>query len=165
MSRNTGRFLSLLSANGSDATYHRESGGDPCPCLVDGFRDPQWHEDNPTAPVCNEQGRINVTVVSGVVKAFVQPIQSTRATRLSTEYIEAMFGTEIEADDQLGVFPITWGGINLDFRDWSQAGEDYVLYDGRRFIVVNANKMPDTDGDPNHHWEVALRLLKTERPA
>jgi hypothetical protein len=62
------------------------------------------------------------------------------------------------------MFPLEWSGTVLDFRDWSEAGEDYILFDSRRFTIVNANKMPDPDGGGFHHWEVALRLMKTERP-
>jgi hypothetical protein len=67
----------------------------------------------------------------------------------------------IEADDHLGIFPITWGGTFLNFSDWSQSGDDFIEYDGRRYFVVNANKIPDPgDGNPDHHWEVGLRLIE-----
>lgn len=161
---NVAQFLSVLSAEGQDATYHRESGGDPCPCLTpEGFPDMKWHEDNPAEPMHNEQGKINVVVINVPVKGFIQPIQSTRATRLSGEYIFAVFG-EVQADDHLGIFPLEWGTTTLDFYDWSQVGEDFIMYDGRRFLVVNANKIPDPSGGDFHHWEVGMRLIKTERP-
>jgi hypothetical protein len=96
------------------------------------------------------------------VRGFVQPIQSTRATRLSTEILTQLFG-EVLADDHLGIFPCEWAGVTLNFRDWSQAGEEYVEYDGRKFLVVNSNKIPDPDdGNPNHHWECGLRLITSE---
>lgn len=108
--------------------------------------------------LCNEEGLIAVPVEFNV-KGFVQPIQSTRATRLNAEILTEMFG-EVQADDHLGILPCTWLGNPLDFREWSQSGDEYVVYDGRRFMVVNSNKIPDPDdGNPNHHWEVGLRLI------
>jgi hypothetical protein len=70
----------------------------------------------------------------------------------------------VQSDDKLGVFPCEWYGSTLDFDNWSDAGEDFVVYDDRRFMVVAADKLPDIDGNPNHHYEVGLRLMKTERP-
>lgn len=158
-------FTQLLRKSGSDAVFHREGSMVPCPCRTpEGFRDPLWHMENPQAQWCNEAGMLanNATTVNVIVKAFVQPIQSTRATRLSTEYVEQMFGT-VEADDHLGIFPCEWMKISLNFRGWSRSGEDYIEYDGQRFLVVNANKIPDpSDGNPNHHWEVGLRLISDE---
>jgi hypothetical protein len=89
----------------------------------------------------------------------MQPIQSTRATRLSTEQLIQMFG-EIQADDHLGILPYEWLGVVLNFREWGRAGEDYVEYNGQRFTVVNANLIPDpSDGNPSHHWEIGCRLV------
>ncbi len=156
-------FLTLLETNGSDVGYHRESTMVPCPCRTpEGFRDPEWHLANPSEPVCNAEGMLpGPGDVTKMVKGFIQPIQSTRATRLSAEYVEQLFG-EVEADDHLGMLPIQWGTTTLDFYAWSQTGSDYIEYDGRRFLVVNANKLPDpSDGNPNHHWEVGLRLIRT----
>lgn len=158
-------FINLLNVNGSTCRYVRNNSLIPCPCLTpEGFRDPIWHVENPTEPICNEQGMLadpsNTVDIS--IKGFVQPIQSTRATRLSTEYLEQLFG-QVEADDHLGIFPCVWGSTTLEFREWSQSGEDFVEYDGERFLVINANKIPDPDGgDPNHHWEVGLRLISDE---
>ena len=162
---NVPRFLNRLSISGSDTVYHREEGTLPCPCRTPlGYRDPKWHALNPAAPVCNEQGMLTQTVTQAVVKAFVQPVQAGAVRRLTTEYAQQLFG-EVQMDDHLGIFPLVWGGVTLIFYDWSQSGEDYVLYDGRRFLVVSANKIPDpADGLP-HHWEVGLRLMKTERPS
>jgi hypothetical protein len=159
-----GSFVALASQRGSSVLFHRADSMIPCPCRTpEGFRDPEWHDANPTQPVCNEEGMLpdptNTTEIT--VKAFVQPIQSTRATRLSAEYLTQMFG-EIQSDDHLGIFPVDWQGKSLNFADWSQAGEDYIEYAGRRFIVVNANLIPDpSDGNPRHHWEVGLRLIGT----
>ena len=158
-------FLNLVNVNGSTCRYRRVDSMIPCPCLTpEGFRDPIWHSENPLEPICDENGMLpdpdNTVDIS--VKGFVQPIQSTRATRLSTEYIEQMFG-QIQADDHLGIFPCVWSNKTLDFRNWSQSGEDFIEYDGQRFNVVNANKIPDPDGgDPNHHWEVGLRLINDQ---
>lgn len=158
-------FLATLTANGSDARYRRVDSMIPCPCLTpEGFRDPIWHSENSTQPMCDENGMLPdpAATIDVIVKAWVQPIQSTRATRLSSEYIEQMFG-QVQADDHLGIFPCLWSGNNLDFRNWSQSGEDFIEYDGQRFLVVNANKIPDPDGgDPNHHWEVGLRLISDD---
>lgn len=159
-------FLGLLQTNGSSVLFHRVDSMVPCPCrTAEGFRDPEWHlQAPPGTPLCNEEGMLPdpANTVQLVVKGFVQPIQSTRATRLTTEYIQQMFG-EIQTDDHLGIFPINWGGKFLDFRDWSMSGEDYVEYDSQRFLVVNANKIPDpSDGNPDHHWEVGLRKISSE---
>lgn len=112
--------------------------------------------------ICNESGLIPVAPVDISVKAFVQPIQSTRATRLNDEILTQLFG-EVQADDHLGIFPYQWGATVLNFRNWSQSGDEFVEYDGQRFLVVNTNKIPDpSDGNPNHHWEVGLRLISSE---
>jgi hypothetical protein len=161
---NVEQFLAIVTAHGQACTFHREEGGTNCPCRTpEGVRSPRWHALNPTEPVCNEQGKLNPTITNLAVKAFIQPIQSTRATRLQSEILINMFG-EVEADDHLGIFPLSWSSTPLDFRDWSTAGEDYILFDGRRFNVVNANKIPDPSGGAFHHWEVAMRLIKTARP-
>lgn len=157
------QLTALLTGHGSDVTYHRETGGDPCPCLTpEGFRDPEWHLDHPTAPVCNEQGRINVVVNNWVVKAAVQPAQSRSFSR-QAERVDALLG-DVQQDDHIGIFPVTWGGNTLDFSSFDEGGDDYIVYDGRRFVVVAADKVPDIDGDPDHHWELGLRLVKNTRP-
>ena len=114
-----------------------------------------------TAQVCNEAGEIPV-VTEFATKGFVQPAQSAAVRRLTTEYVSALFG-EVRSDDHLGIFPLSWSGQALDFEDWSQAGEDFVIYDGHRYLVVNANKIPDPDGGEPHHWEVGLRRIKLGR--
>lgn len=154
------QFLGLLEAHGSDVTFHRDDSSVDCPCLTpEGFRDPEWHLLHPSEPMCNAEGKIPA-VVQFLVKAFIQPAQSTRATRLSNEYIEELFGTFRE-DDHIGIFPVTWGGNTLDFEDWSQNGEDFIQYNGEKFFVVNVNLLPDpSDGNPQHHYEVGLRVLR-----
>jgi len=156
-------FHKLVKKNGSDAIYHRDDSDDACPCRTpEGYRDPMWHLANPSENQCNEAGFLPGLPVNLLVKAFVQPIQSTRATRLSTEYLLQMFG-EIEADDHLGVFPFEWAGVRLNFQDWGRSGEDYIAFNGRRFTVVNSNLMADADGgEVNHHFEVGLRLITSE---
>jgi len=153
----------LLSVHGSDARYHRAVSTVACPCRTpEGFRDPEWHlAAPPGTPVCDEDATLpdSGELVDVIVKAFIQPIQSTRATRLSEEYITQMFGT-ILADDHLGIFPVRWNSVKLDFLDWPQSGSAYVEYFGRKFLVVNANLIPDpSDGNPEHHWELGLRLI------
>lgn len=155
-------FIGLVSAHGSDAIYHRDQSLIPCPCRTpEGFRDPEWHEAHPLEPVCNERGfLVDPSATQNIsVKAFVQPAQSTRLTRLANEYLTEMFG-EVQSDDHVGIFPCEWSSIVLDFYNWSDSGEDYVVYNGRKFLVVNANLIPDpSDGNPFHHWETALRLI------
>lgn len=159
-----GSFVALATQHGSAVLFHRVDSLIPCPCLTpEGYRDPEWHDANPLEPVCNEEGMLPdpAHTVEITVNAFVQPIQSTRATRLSTEYLTQMFG-EIQQDDHLGIFPESWEGVQLNFFDWSQSGADYIEYYERRFMVVNANLIPDpADGNPRHHWEVGLRLIGT----
>lgn len=154
--------ISLVTSHGSDVIFHRDDSMVDCPCLTpEGFRDPEWHIANPSEPVCNEQGKLSdpssTTNVS--IKAFVQPAQSMRLTRLGNEILQQMF-ENIETDDHVGIFPCEWGGTTLNFYEWSQDGEDYIIYNGRKFFSVNANLIPDpSDGNPFHHWEVALRLI------
>jgi hypothetical protein len=156
------QFLSLLMTNGSDVRFRRSESMVPCPCRTpEGFRDPVWHLENPSAPVCDANGMLPDagTTTDIIVKAFMQPIQSTRATRLSTEQLLQMFG-EIQADDHLGIFPYEWSSVTLSFRNWGRAGEDFVEYNGQRFICINANLIPDpSDGNPAHHWEGGFRLI------
>lgn len=113
--------------------------------------------------VCNEQGQIAQVVTEFTVKAAVQPAIARSRTR-AAERVDELLG-EVERDDHIGIFPVNWQGNVLDFRDWSPAGEDYILYNGRRYLAVASDKVPDVDGDPDHHWEVGLRLVKTERPS
>lgn len=156
------KFHKLLLKNGSDAIYHRSDSTNPCPCRTpEGYRDPTWHLANPSAPVCNEAGFLPGTPVHIPVKAFIQPIQSTRATRLSTEYLVEMFG-DVQADDHLGVFPEVWGSTQLDFNNWSPSGEDFIIFDGFYYTVVNGNMLADASGgEVNHHWECGLRRITT----
>lgn len=159
-----GSFVALASAHGSSVLFHRADSLIPCPCRTpEGFRDPEWHDANPDAPLCDENGMLPdpANTVEITVKAFVQPVQSTRGAKLPAEYVAQMFG-EIQADDHLGIFPESWQNTPLNFDDWSQTGEDYIEYAGKRFLVVNANLIPDpADGNPRHHWEVSLRLIST----
>lgn len=155
-------FKALLLTKASDVRFHRSESTMPCPCRTpEGFRDLEWHLQHRSEPMCDQNGFLPdpSSTVDAIVKAFVQPIQSTRATRLSTEELVQMFG-EIQADDHLGIFPCDWNNINLDFRDWGRSGEDYVEYAGQRFTVINANLIPDPDdGNPAHHWETGMRLV------
>jgi hypothetical protein len=160
---NVARFLARCQVSGSNVVYHRETGGAACPCRTpEGFKDLRWHIANPGAPECNEQGLLPAQTENVTVKGFVQPVQAGAVRRLTGEQAVLMFG-QIQQDDHLGILPLTWSGVSLDFYSFSQTGEDYILYDGRRFFVVAANKIPDpADGLP-HHWEIGLRLVKTAR--
>lgn len=156
------QFDALVSAHGSDVLYSRSDAMISCPCRTpEGFRDPEWHYVNPTQQVCDEDGMLpdSANTLVLMVKAFVQPIQSTRATRLQTEYFTQMFG-EVEADDHLGIFPCAWQGHELNFSDWPQTASSFVSYVNQPFLIVNANLIPDpSDGNPRHHWECGLRLI------
>src|SRR5215218_8156641 len=130
-------FNSIITQRGTTVLFHREDWTVPCPCRTpEGYRDPEWHMQNPLAPICNAEGFLSGPTVTMPVKAWVQPIQSSRATRLSTEYLESMFPGEIQADDHLGIFPVNFSSTRLEFRDWSQDGDDYIQFFGRKFIVV-----------------------------
>lgn len=164
MSRTAPQLVSMLTTMGSDVTYHRESGGVECPCRTpEGFRDPQWHKDNPLPPVCNEEGMLPGVVTNALVKASVQPATIGLRGR-AAERANALLG-DVQRDDHFGIFPVTWGGTTLDFEGFGDAGDDYILYDGRRFLVVSSDKIPDIDGDPNGHWEVGLRRVGAARPS
>ena len=125
------------------------------------MRDPEWHLTHPAPPVCNEDGMLSdpSTEIDVIIKGFVQPIQSTRATRLAEERGLIPAG-EIQMDDHLAILPYDWNGVTLSFRDWGRSGEDFLEYAGQRFTVVNSNLLPDpADGNPYHHWELGLRLI------
>jgi hypothetical protein len=163
---NKPRFLRLLSKRASTVRYRRVDSVIPCPCRTpEGFRDPEWHIANPLEPICNEAGFLPdpANTVDVTVKGFVQPIQSTRATRLATE-LGLIPPGEIQMDDHLAILPCEWDGVSLNFRDWGRSGEDFIEYAGQRFTIVNSNLIPDPDnGDPFHHWECGLRLI-TDKP-
>jgi hypothetical protein len=96
-----------------------------------------------------------------LVKAFVQPVAWVR-TRINIEVLQEMYGG-LETDDHFGIFPYEWHNVILNFEDWGRSGEDFIEYNGRRFYVANSNLLPDpSDGNPNHHWEVALKLISDE---
>lgn len=158
---NVPRFIKLLHQSGSIVKFHRDDSTNPCPCRTpEGNRDPIWHIQHPTADMCNEAGFLSGPTAEMDVKAFVQPIQSTRATRLTDEYLLQMFG-QVEANDHLGIFPCEWNGVEINFDDWGSSGEDWIEYIGKRFTVVNINTIPDpADGYPFHHHEVGLRLIE-----
>lgn len=161
MAATVGEFTAMLEQMGSTVVFHREEGGTACPCRTpEGFRDPAWHRSHPGEPVCNEQGFLT-TPVEFTVRAAVQPIRM-RYNRPGQRDSDLL--GEIQTDDRIGIFPCTWGGNTLDFDNWSDAGEDFILYDNKRYLAVSADKVPDTDGDPSHHWEVGLRLIKRGRP-
>jgi len=157
------QFLALLDKNGSSVIYNRPSDGTPCPCRTpEGYRDPIWHIQHPNSAMCNEGGWLpDANDIQITVKAFFQPIQSTRATRLRSQYVMEDFG-EVETGDHLGIFPLDWQGVSLNFYDWPSGGEAWVSYDSRRYTVVHSNKISDPDGGLPHHWEVGVRLISSE---
>lgn len=156
-------FAAILNRMGSPVRYHRQDSTTPCPCrTAEGFRDPEWHLKNPTAPKCDANGMLPdpSTMTDIIVKASIQPVAWVR-TRISVELLQQMYG-EIETDDHFGVFPTEWNGVQLNFQNWGRSGEDFIEYDGRRFYCSNSNLLPDTDGNPRHHWECALKLINDE---
>jgi hypothetical protein len=156
-------FNALVLAHGSTVVFHRETGGDKCPCLSpEGYRNLHWHKLNPAADMCNEQGRLNPTVVNVSGKAFVQPVQSGATRRLTGEYVTTLFD-EIQVDDHVGIFPASFSGTKLDFNDWDQSGEDYIWYDDHRYMVVSLNRIPSPDTGLLHHYETGLRLIRENR--
>lgn len=163
MTATIGKLNAALETMGSTMTFHREQGGTSCPCRTpEGFRDPAYHHINPTEPDCNEQGMLDAVVNDFIFKGS---IQGALTRQMRESQIDDRVLASINADDKLGIFPCSWNGHTLDFTNWSEAGEDYVLYDGHRYTIVAADKWPDVDGDPNHHWECGLRLLDGERPS
>lgn len=156
-------MTTMFQNMGSNVTFHREEPGTSCPCRTpEGFRDPAWHRDNSSAPICNEQGFLAPIVTEFPVSAAVQPPRF-RGNR-GSQRVNDLLG-EVQADDKIGFFPCEWNSHIVNFYDWSDAGEDYIVYDGRRFTCVSADKVPDVDGNPAHHWEVGLRLLTAQRPS
>jgi hypothetical protein len=158
----TSDFNTLCGQHGSDVIYHRDDATVKCPCLTpEGFRDPIWHLQHPTAAECNEAGMLTQpgTVTQVTVKAFCHPVQSGAVRRLTPEQVIAIFG-EVQADDHIGIFPVEWAGVTLNFYDWGRPGEDWVEYNNRRFQVVSVNLIPaPDDGNPYHHYELGLRLV------
>lgn len=160
-------FISLLKRRGSKALIHRDFSSIPCICLTDeNYRDPQWHLDNPTYPICNKSGFLpasNEEIIDINVKAFIQPlIGQGRRLAQSAGQLEELFGN-IEVDDHYSVFPSVWNGQTVDFSNWSRSGDDFVLYYGsnitKKFTVVASVLVPDpATGDMDHHYECALRL-------
>jgi hypothetical protein len=157
------QFISILEKGGSQVIYNKRIEDTPCPCRTpEGYRDPIWHLQHPNSPICNEAGFLpSPNDVKVTIKGFVQPIQSTRATRLRSEFLLEDIG-EIETGDHLGIFPGSYAGATLNFYDWGVSGEDWIEWEGRRYTVVHANKIPDPDGGGFHHWEVGLRLISSE---
>lgn len=162
MSGTISQVEALFSHNGSDMRFFRAESSIVCPCVThEGYRDPTWHLQRPVNPVCDPSGHLPdpSATTDMMVKAFIQPVTSARGAKLPPETIVQLFGLEIETDDHIGMIPVRWNGTFLNFFEWGRAGEDFIEYYGRRFTVVNANMIPDVDGNPEHHWEVGLRLV------
>lgn len=162
MTKTVARFHAALMRMGSDVVYHREDDGSPCPCRTpEGFRDPTWHIANSGEPVCNEQGFLT-EAVEFTIKGSIQP--AVTAYRRPSQRAIDLLG-DVQTNDKIAVLPCTWNGRDVDLSDWSEAGEDYLLYDGTRYAIVSYDSLPDVDGDPRHHWEAGLRELSAARPS
>jgi hypothetical protein len=162
MTSTVAQVNALFQLHGSDVRFFRSDSKVVCPCATpEGYRDPSWHIQRPTAPVCDPSGHLPdpAATVDVAVKGFVQPVTSARGAKLPPETIIEMFGLEVETDDHIAMFPVYWNGVFLNFYNWGRSVEDFVEYNNRRFTVVNANMIPDLDGNPEHHWEVGLRLV------
>lgn len=111
-------------------------------------------------PLCNDDGFVP-DVIEKIVKGFVQPAFIGLRSRSNQIMIEA-FG-EVQSDDHIGIFPLEFGNYKLDFTDWSDAGSDWLEFNGMRFIAVTSNQVPAPDNaNLNHHWEVALRRINED---
>jgi hypothetical protein len=159
-------FLQLLEARGTRLLISRSNQGVVCPCRTpEGFRDPIWHLENPSEPVCDEEGYLSEGSPirdNHEIRAFIQPVQSSRATRLSTERLIQLFG-EIQADDHLCIMPVTWGGWTVDIDNWGRGGDDVIkdIQLDAYYMLVNFNYIYDpTTRDVLHHIEVGLRLIR-----
>jgi len=152
-------FLDLVNVKGANVIYHKDASLIPCPCRTsEGFRDPIWHLEHPNEIECNENGFLEdpSATTEFTVKGFVQPTGSPKMAR----YMLTMFD-EFRTDDHVGMFPISWQGHDLDFANFDKSGDDYLEYDGKRFIVVGSVKIPDpSDNNKGHHYECALRLAQ-----
>lgn len=161
----TDSFTSLIHRKGTTLVYRKDQAlSVPCTCRTEeGFRDPFWHLNNPSEPDCNEVGFLpqpgEQTEI--VFKGFIQAVQSTRATRLSTEYQIRDFA-QFEEDDHLGIFPYEWDGERLRVFEWGRSGED-VIYEpmfDRYYTIANVNNHYDpTVSNVLHHFEVGLRYI------
>lgn len=162
MTSTINRVNGLFQYHGSDVRFFRSESKLVCPCATpEGYRDPGWHLQHPAAAVCDPSGHLPdpAATIDTVIKGFMQPVTSARGAKLPPETVVELFGLEIETDDHIGMFPIHWNGFFLNFYEWGRAGEDFLEYNGRRFTVVNANMIPDHDGNPQHHWECGCRLV------
>lgn len=150
----------LFANKGALVTIHREGHTTVCPCLTpEGFRDPIWHLNNPDAPVCNDRGYLPAPIET-TIKGFVQPTFAMR--RIGNQVIEEAFG-EIQIDDHIGIFPMVWNNVPVDFENWSQAGDEWVGFNDMEFIVVGWTRIPDPANAQNyHHWECALRRINRD---
>lgn len=148
----------LLERRGTNVLYHRELHTQECPCRTpEGFRDPAWHKAHPTAPECNSAGYLS-DPVEATVKAFVQPVMAGRRS-IAMQSITEMFG-QVQTDDHIGVFPVEWAGTQLEFDNWSQAGDEYIEYNTWRFVVVGWSAVPSpANAGIIHHYETALRRI------
>lgn len=159
------QFDTVVGMHGSTMIFHRSDSVLPCPCRTpEGFRDMGWHAQHPDEPVCNEQGMLEdiAKLIHMEIKGWAQPVTSARGAKLPDESILTMFG-EVQADDHIGILPESWNGVPLEFYGWSRSGEDYIIYNARKFFSVNANLIADpATGNPRHHWEVGLRLISSE---
>lgn len=154
----------IFTRKGAWTTYHREGHTTLCPCVTpEGFRDPIWHKAHPEAPECNARGYLP-DPIEYQVKAFVQPVYGARRLSQVSQNLLQAFG-EFETDDHIGLFPTSWAGLPLDFENWSDAGDEWVEFNGLRFIVISWIQIPDPHDSSNvHHWEVSLRRINKNQP-
>lgn len=119
------KIAKQIEKRGNTLTARIESGGDTCPCREPrtGYSNPQYHRDNPTAPICNEAGLINAVVEDITFKGFVLPVDEEHERKFSA------LGA-IQKDDQTLFYS---GGVNLE-------GATFVQYAGRHYDVRNGDE-------------------------
>lgn len=150
----------LIKRKGAIVLFHREGDTTPCPCRTsEGYRDPTYHKANPSVPECNDAGCL-IDPIEFNIKGFVIP--ASLGSRRGMQTITQLFG-QIQTDDHVGIFPMSYGNTQLNFSDWSPAGEEYIEYLGMRFIVVAWIIVPDPGNTSiPHHWEVGLRRINKD---
>src|SRR4029077_18763404 len=98
MTSTVAQVNALFQLHGSDVRFFRSDSKVVCPCATpEGDRDPSWHLQRPTAPVCDPSGPLPdpPATVDVAIKGFVQPVTSARGAKLPPETIIEMFGLEV----------------------------------------------------------------------
>jgi hypothetical protein len=136
-------FAREVELSGADVVLVKITKGARCSCVTEeGYRDPEWHFENPEAGVCGIDGYLNWTVERIEFKAFVQP-----AKYLEKDTIKLLFG-ELVLDDHILNAPASIDLSNL------RSG-DYIEAFGKHFSVIAVE--PQSVGNEIVHTVAALR--------